>query len=146
MIEFVGGAKVERDLHGVAERLATPSVILAREASVLEASEAGTFAELGGRYVATGTTMRSLTMPDAPHAVRRVVAGTLEFGTDVRYARYLTEHIGPATEAGGMARPKPVAVLKLTAATRQQIAHDVINHVAGEGTLGLGSAFVEGML
>ncbi len=114
---------------------------------MLRASEVGVFAELGGRYVATGTTLRSLTLPDAPHAVRRVVAGALEFGTDVRYARYLTEHIGPPTESGGMKRPKPVAVLKLTEATRLQVAGDVLAHVLGEsGTGALGMSMIEGML
>ena len=49
----------------------------------------------------------------------------------MRYARYLTEHIGPPTESGGMKRPKPVAVLKLTEATRLQIASDVLDHVVG---------------
>ena len=75
MIEFVGSAKVEHDLEGIAGRLADPNAVMRRQAAVLEASEAGTFAELGGRYVATGTTLRSLTLPDAPHAVRRASSG-----------------------------------------------------------------------
>ena len=147
MIELVGGVKTERDLGEMSARLADPDAVMRRQATVLEASEVGTFAELGGRYVKTGATMRSLTLPEAPGAIRRVVAGALEFGTDVSYARYLTEHIGPPTESGGMKRPKPVAVLKLTPATSQRVARNVMDQIVGEGgSAGLGSSFIAGML
>lgn len=147
MIELVGASKTERDLHGIAQRLAEPGVALLGQISTIEAAEAGVFAELGGRYVATGATMRSLTLPEAPHAIRRVTAGSLEFGTDVGYARYLTEHVGPETDGGGLKRPKPVAVLKLTAPMRQKVAHDVLDHIVGEsGGMGLGGSFIGGML
>ena len=147
MIELVGATKAEHDLHGMAQRLAEPDVALLRRDPTIEAAEAGVFAELGGRYVDTGTTMRSLTLPEAPHAVRRIEAGSLEFGTDVGYARYLTEHVGPETDAGGLKRPKPVAVLKLTLPMRQKVAHDVLDHIVGEsGGMGLGSSFIGGML
>ena len=147
MIEVVGAAKTVSDLHGMAERLEHPEAILRAQATTLEAAEAGVFAELGGRYVATGATMRSLTLPAGPDAIRRTTAGSLEFGTSVRYARYLTETVGPETEAGGLKRPLPVAVLKLTAPTRQLVAHDVLDHIVGDaGGLGLGGSFIGGML
>lgn len=147
MIELVGATKTVSDLHGIAERLDSPNIALLREIPTLEAAEAGVFAELGGRYVATGATMRSLTLPEAPHAVRRVEAGSLEFGTDIGYARYLTEHVGPETEDGGLKRPKPVAVLKLSLPTRQKVAHDVLDHIVGEsGGMGFGGSLLGGML
>ena len=147
MIELEGATKTIHDLHGIAGRLDDPSMILAAQARTLEAAEAGVFAELGGRYVATGATMRSLTLPAGPDAIRRVTRGSLEFGTSVHYARYLTEHVGPETDAGGQKRPLPVAVLKLTAPTRQQIANDVLDHIVGDaGGLGLGGGFIGGML
>jgi hypothetical protein len=146
-IELLGADKCEHDLHGIAVRLEDPNPIMARQIVTLAAAEAGVFAELGGRYVDTGETMRSLTLPEGPHAIRRVAHGALEFGTDVRYARYLTEHIGPATDAGGAKRPPPVAVLKLTPFTRQQIAHDVMDQVVGHGgASGLGTSLIGGML
>jgi hypothetical protein len=142
MIELLGAEKADRDLIGISERLARPELTLRREMRVLETAEAGTFAQLGGRYVATGATMRSLVSPEAPHAIRRTLPNSLEFGTSVPYARYLTETIGPHGE-----RPLPVAVLKLTPVTRQQIAHDVINHVARGASAGVSSgAFIGGML
>jgi hypothetical protein len=147
VIELLGAEKVEHDFGGIAHRLNDATPIMARQARTLEAAERGVFAELGGRYVDTGRTMRSLTLPASEGAIRRATRGSLEFGTDVRYARYLTEHIGPPTAAGGMERPKPVAVLKLGPATRQQIAHDVMDQVVhGESDTTAVGAFVGGML
>jgi hypothetical protein len=142
VIELLGAEKVQRDFAGIAERLDDSRAIMARQATVLETAERGVFAELGGRYVDTGETLRSLTLPAGPHAIRHVTRGSLEFGTSVRYARYLTEHIGPHGE-----RPKPVAVLKLSPVTRQQIAHDVMDQVTGAGgTLTPTGALIGGML
>jgi hypothetical protein len=59
----------------------------------------------------------------------------------------LTERIGPATPNGGAARPLPVAVLKLSPVTREQIAHDVMDHVAGRASsTGMVESFLGGML
>jgi hypothetical protein len=140
-IELLGAQKAAHDLSGIAARLDDATAIMRREAHVLEVAERGTFAELDGRYVDTGTTLRSLTLPDAPYAIRRATRSALEFGTSVRYARYLTETIGPHGE-----RPKPVAVLKLSPVTRQQVAHDVMDQVVGQGGGPLGGAMIGGML
>ena len=148
-MELIGADKAIERYDRIAAQLDDPHEALRRELHVLEAAQAGAFAALHGRYVATGATMRSLTLPSAPHAIRRVEGGTVEFGTDIPYARYLTETIGPETPAGGMARPLPVAVLKLDEATRHEIAHDVLDAVTGEGASGLdglGGAFIGGAL
>lgn len=147
MIELLGAEKCHRDLQGVSLRLSDTSVVMRHEMHMLEATEAGVFAGLHGRYINTGETLRSLTLPGAPDAIRRVTAHGLEFGTSVYYARYLTEQIGPPTPQGGMQRPPPVAVLKLDEITREQVARDTLNYVVGEGAdSGLGTAFLGGML
>ena len=127
---------------GVAGRLLDVSEVLRSEERVLEVQEEGVFAEHGGRFVATGALKNSLTMPNAPGAIRRVTGHTLEFGTSISYARYQTEHIGPPTEKGGMKRPPPVAILKLTEETRRVVAKDMMEHAVH----GHGGSLVEMML
>jgi hypothetical protein len=146
-IDLIGGEEAERTLAGIATRLDDATPIMRREAHLLETAEKGVFAELGGRYVDTGETMRSLTLPEGPHAIRAATPRSLEFGTSVHYARYLTERVGPVTPAGGLKRPLPVAVLKLSPATAQQIADDVLDQVvAAGGGASFGGALIGGML
>ena len=130
-VELVGADKVEHDLQGISERMLDVAPALAEQVRMLEASEAATFADLGGRYVDTGAVRRSLTMSGAEGSVRRLSRSSLDFGTSFFYARFLTEHVGPGTEGGGLARPLPVAVLKLTPAVVDEAGQAVMHHIVG---------------
>ena len=107
-----------------------------RVVHLLELDEEAAFAKLAGRYVDTGRVRDSLVASSAD-SIRRVSAHGLEFGTSVYYARFLTEHVGPVTPKGGLKRPLPVAVLKLTESTRQQVAHDVMEYAAQPSVEGM---------
>jgi hypothetical protein len=131
-VELVNAAKVERDLHGIAERMLDVRPALREQTRTLEASEEATFAGLGGRYVDTGAVKRSLTMSGTQGAIRRLDGQELLFGTDIFYARFLTEHVGPQTEAGGLKRPRPVAVMKLEPATAEVAGRAVARHIVGD--------------
>jgi len=134
-VELIGAAHAEHTFEGIATRLLDMSPALRAEERVLEVQEQGVFAQHAGRFVDTGALKNSLTMPNAPGAVRKVSATSLQFGTSIKYARFQTEHIGPETEAGGMARPLPVAILKITEETRRVVAKDLMNHaVHGSGS------------
>jgi hypothetical protein len=146
-VELEGASKAIHDYDAIARKLKAPGATLRRESHVLELAERGVFASLGGRYVATGRVRRSLTEPGGPDAVRTSTPESFEFGTRVEYARYLTEHVGPVTAKGGLKRPMPVAVLKLTEATRRQIASDALHEITGQGSrTGLASSFLGGSI
>jgi hypothetical protein len=131
-IELIGADKVEHDLRGISARMLDVSPALAAQVRALELSEEATFAGLAGRYVDTGAVRRSLTMSGSDGAVRRLSRSSLDFGTGFHYARFLTEHVGPETEAGGLERPLPVAVLKLTPAVAGEAGHAVMRHIVGD--------------
>jgi hypothetical protein len=131
-IEVIGVGKVTSDLHGIAERMIDVAPALAAQIHPLEVAQEAAFAALGGRYVDTGAVRRSLTMSGTEGAVRRLSGNELMFGTAIWYARFLTERVGPQTEAGGMARPLPLAVMKLPPAMADEAGHAVARHIVGD--------------
>lgn len=133
-MKLIGATKARHDLDEIGRKLANPTSTMRREARMLEVAERGVFASLGGRYVDTGRTRDSLTSEGGADAVRRATPFGLEFGTQVEYARYLTERIGPETPAGGMKRPLPVAVLKLSHEQAERVARDVMNDITGKAS------------
>lgn len=74
--------EIARNLANIAP--AAPAIF-----ALMERREKALFAELGGRYVRTGATLRSLTQR-GDRAIREAHADTLEFGSAVEYAVYLT--------------------------------------------------------
>ena len=131
-VELIGADKVETDLRGISSRMLDLAPALAEQVRILEASEEATFGDLGGRYVDTGAVRRSLTISGAEGAVRRLTRSSLDFGTGFHYARFLTTHVGPETESGGLERPLPVAVLKLTPAASSSLrsqSRAVMDHI-----------------
>jgi hypothetical protein len=138
-IELVGAEKAQHDFDQVMRRMLNHRTGMRRTIPLLEEAERATFAELGGRYVKTGATKRSLTEARAEGAVRRPSAHALAFGTKVWYARFLTEEIGPPTAGGGMKRNPPSAVIsKPSEATQQACAEIVMRYIVGDVAGGWG--------
>jgi hypothetical protein len=146
-VELEGASKAIHDYDTIARKLREPGATLRHESKLIERAERGVFASLAGRYVATGRVMRSLTESEGADAVRESTPEGFEFGTRVEYARYLTEHVGPETPKGGLKRPLPVAVLKLTETTARQIASDALHEITGQGSsTGLVSSYLGGTI
>lgn len=131
LLELVGADKVRGDLGAITDRLIDSRPIMRKQARVLELNETAVFEGLAGRYVDTGATKRSLTEPGGEHAIREATPHGLSFGSSIWYAHYLTEHIGPVTDKGGMKRHPPSAVLKLEPETAHVIAADVLGQIVG---------------
>lgn len=98
-----GAAEAKAWLAGIADRVEAPALTMASEFKVLEEEERAKFDALGGRYVDTGRTERSLTEPAGPDAIREVTPWGIVFGTAVPYARYLTEDEEGDRHTGGNA-------------------------------------------
>lgn len=87
-VETHGFPEAEAKLRRTGERLADPVLALAPELEALTIEERAVFAELGGEFVDTGRTERSLTELGGPDAIREVTPLGLVFGTSVPYARF----------------------------------------------------------
>jgi hypothetical protein len=102
-IELEGYDEAQAMLQRAIRGLRHPGPAMAGEFPILEAEEQHIFDALHGRYVDTGRTMRSLTEPGGPDAVRVVTSDELIFGTSVPYAPYLTKEEAEGKHTGGSA-------------------------------------------
>lgn len=132
-LEFsvIGAAKAIRDTLGIGTRMRQVQDPLRASFKKMEDAEQLVFAGLGGRYVNSGAVKRSLTEAGGEGAVREEMADGVKFGTSIWYAHFLTEHVGPPTDKGGLKRPPPSAVLKLTPALRAEIGRDLTAFING---------------
>lgn len=130
-VELEGATKVQHDFDEVMKRMLNARTGLRRTIPILEQSEAEIFAELGGRYVKTGATMRSLTMSKDANAVRKPSAKALKFGTKVWYAKFLVEKPGPPAEKGGLERHPPSAIAKIPEHVGEECARVVQRYIVG---------------
>lgn len=98
-----GASEAMAWLHGIGDRVVAPGPLMASEFAVLAQEEQKIFSELGGRYVDTGRTERSLTDLAGPDAVREITPEGILFGTSVPYAGYLTVDEEGGQHSGGSA-------------------------------------------
>jgi hypothetical protein len=97
---------------------------------LLERDEALHFRRMRGRYVLTGQTIESLTLPDGAGAIREVHSGRAVFGTRVPQAHYLTKSPhDPENEQVLKHNGHRSAVLVSKAKTRKAIARQVLDHM-----------------
>ena len=100
----------------VGRRLRDARLPLREVLRILEQGERRHFKGLRGRYVDTGATMRSLTEPSDPNAIREVQPDELVFGTKVYYARFLR-------------RKRKSAVLVLKPTEKRMASKVVLDHI-----------------
>lgn len=132
-IELVGVERLNRTVKGMGERMGNMLPLLVVESERLEAMEEEHFGALGGKYVATGRLRDSLTTSGASDAVRRATLTTLEFGSEVPYAKFQVIDPGPVTPAGGLERRgHKSAVLVLSEETGHAIARDMMRRIMGD--------------
>jgi hypothetical protein len=132
-VKVIGAEKAIHDTEAIAGRVRTLHEPLRSSFRLMESGEEVVFAQLAGRYVMTGTVRRSLTTPAGDSAVRQPIENGVKFGTSIWYARFLTQRIGPATPKGGMKRPPPSAVLRITEKVRADVLRELNTYVT-DGT------------
>ncbi|HEY1437362.1 MAG TPA: hypothetical protein VGG82_07655 [Casimicrobiaceae bacterium] len=130
IVEVIGGDKLSALLGQMSERAANMTEVFQGEIRYMEEFEQSLFAGYGGRYVKTGKLRASLTEPGAD-AVRDVNPKGMVFGTHVFYARFQTEHIGPQTARGGLARSGANMVVQQPPDLGERVTAKLGDHIMG---------------
>jgi len=97
----------------------------------LEFTERRHFGRLRGRYVRTGATRASLT-GSGGGAIRAIRGTTMDFGTTVRHAHFLTK--APRDPNSGQVRKEPPgkglsAVLVFSRSSQKKVGRMVMDHI-----------------
>jgi hypothetical protein len=129
-VELVGAHGTMSHLREIAGRARDPEAALRRVFPIFERAEAELFESLGGKYVRTGATRKSLTEPTAKGAVREVHGTEFVFGSKVWYAKF------QGTTGPGSHRP-PSAILKLTPEMAREASEAVLAYVTAEAREGV---------